>query len=222
MNDAYPIKDTSKLNYIDSLRGIAILMVILVHTSQSFDKISPSFFSICKYGQMGVQLFFFLSAYTLCLSVDRHGAEKKWFLSFYLKRYFRIAPLYYVGILLYFSISIILRNSTRMLSIFGSGLIGGPYNLPNILSNVFFVHNFYHGALNNIVPGGWSIGAEMAFYLIFPFIFIFYKKMISKNKVFLFLFPLIVFCLLLIAIYLTGTYIFHIELVNNRFDYFNI
>lgn len=54
-----------KLKHIDALRGIAVLLVILVHTSQSIPGISLPLRYFSKYGQMGVQLFFIISAYTL-------------------------------------------------------------------------------------------------------------------------------------------------------------
>ncbi len=47
-----------KLDYIDIVRGIAILMVILVHTSQAVNGVSQLVGDINRYGQMGVQLFF--------------------------------------------------------------------------------------------------------------------------------------------------------------------
>jgi peptidoglycan/LPS O-acetylase OafA/YrhL len=46
-----------------------------------------------------------------------------------------------------------------------------PYTPANVAANLFFVHGFVPAANNNIVPGGWSIGTEMAFYALFPLLF---------------------------------------------------
>jgi peptidoglycan/LPS O-acetylase OafA/YrhL len=58
-----------KYPHIDSARGIAILMVILIHTAQSVHQAVLDFkfipHIIHEYGQMGVQLFFVVSAFTL-------------------------------------------------------------------------------------------------------------------------------------------------------------
>jgi peptidoglycan/LPS O-acetylase OafA/YrhL len=63
------------LDYVDAMRGIAILMVILVHTSQNI-KIESELISLfCRYGQMGVQLFFVASAFTLCNSAENRNNE---------------------------------------------------------------------------------------------------------------------------------------------------
>lgn len=159
-----PSKKEDKLGYIDSLRGVAILMVIIVHIAQKVPGLTKSVKEVAMYGQMGVQLFFILSAYTLCLSIDRRKGEKK-LLHFYIRRFFRIAPLYYFGIFLYFIVSLIMEkafnDSTRL----------ADYTFLNIFSNVLFYHGFYPPAINNIVLGGWSIGAEMAFYVGVPFLF---------------------------------------------------
>ena len=69
------VESTRKYAYIDGLRGIAILMVVLFHQTPSvvwkssatrFDILIQSATSL---GQMGVQLFFVASALTLCLSL---------------------------------------------------------------------------------------------------------------------------------------------------------
>jgi peptidoglycan/LPS O-acetylase OafA/YrhL len=125
-----------------------------------------------NFGQMGVQLFFVLSALSLCISMERLIQKKDRFLVFYIKRYFRIAPLYYLGIIMYFLISFF-DNFFSNRHVFESG---SQYTLNNILYNVFFMHGFVPEANNNIVPGGWSIGTEMAFYILFPFLFILLKR----------------------------------------------
>ncbi len=167
-----------KLNHIDSIRGIAILMVILVHTSQKVDNLNfiTSIFS--SYGQMGVQLFFVASAYTLCLSATNRKHETHPYLKYTIRRYFRIAPLYYIGLVVFMLFSIFLYFYRT-----GEFIWPSQYVFKNILSNIFFVHGFYPPANNNIVPGGWSIGTEILFYLVFPFLFHLASYLFSKNTI---------------------------------------
>ncbi|MDW2886781.1 acyltransferase family protein [Exiguobacterium artemiae] len=170
------------LDSINMMRGLAILMVISVHTVQ---QIQGSFIlrSIGLYGMMGVQMFFVISAFTLCYSMDNKPNQT--ISIFYLKRYLRIAPVYYLGILMYLFIDILSRY-------FGFiNKTGYDYSLLNILVNISFLNGLYIPANNNIVPGGWSIGTEMIFYLVFPALFWIFNKFIAiKNH--LILLPLII------------------------------
>ena len=165
-----------KYSYIDSIRGIAILLVILVHVSQHFQNLNQFLKPLLAYGQMGVQLFFVASAFTLCLSSENRIEENNKFFKFGIRRIFRIAPAYYLGILLYFFINVFLNFFIE-----GEIKVDEKYNFLNIFLNVFFLHGFYLPANNSIVPGGWSIATEMSFYFIFPFINIFFRKYFESS-----------------------------------------
>jgi peptidoglycan/LPS O-acetylase OafA/YrhL len=158
-------KEPAKYPWIDVLRGVAILGVIAHHASLYEPGLGPVVRFFGGFGKMGVQLFFVASAITLCLSVAQR-AERHPVLSFYIRRYFRIAPLYYLGIIFYAIYSIPFNY------LHGYGLhADSAYNLPNISANAFFVHGFYAPANNTVVPGGWSIATEMSFYACFPLLF---------------------------------------------------
>lgn len=92
-----------KLQYIDFLRGIAILMVIVVHTNQySKNPHNVSLSRLTEYDARGVQLFFVLSAFTLYYSYHNRKTEQTHvFRNFFIRRIFRIAPMYYLGIIYY-------------------------------------------------------------------------------------------------------------------------
>lgn len=149
--------------FVDALRGIAVLLVMLTHTAQAVTGLAGPLDALAKYGQTGVQLFFVASAYTLCLSHARRAHETRPVASFYLRRLFRIAPLYIVGIATYFALHLLRQGA-------GPWVLE-PYTPAHVAANLFFVHGFVPAANNNIVPGGWSIGTEMAFYALFPLLF---------------------------------------------------
>lgn len=159
-----------KINYIDTLRGIAILMVVVVHHSQIFDSLPKLLKVVTSYGQMGVQLFFVASAFTLCTSFDLRRTEKNPFSSFFIRRYFRIAPLYYLGLVFYALCDMAFRN-------FSAPTAESIYTPFNVVSNLLFLHGFVPSAFNGVVPGGWSISTEMMFYLMFPALFILFTKL---------------------------------------------
>lgn len=207
----------TQLAFVDAMRGIAVLMVIFVHTAQRIPDLSRIVDRLAQYCQMGVQLFFFVSAYTLCLSYERRRGEPNGVCCFYIRRYFRIAPLYYIAILSYMSFAQVLVPLARI----PLEIDVGPYTIRNVLANMSFVHWCVPSANNNIVPGGWSIGTEMAFYLIFPLLFEFVRRVVAGG-----VYRLIVFiCVVTVAnigievLISTAT---HYSIYNNSFMYFSL
>lgn len=160
-----------KLRYIDALRGWAVLGVLLVHCSKAGTSNFPFLIgNIFDHGAMGVQLFYVVSAFTLFLSHQRRAdKEQHPTLNFFIRRFFRIAPLFYLAVAYY---------------LFQDGL-GPRYWLGdmdrittgNIVSNFFFVHGFNPYWINSIVPGGWSISVEMIFYCMVPFLVVKIKSL---------------------------------------------
>src|ERR1700722_18847017 len=106
-------------------------------------------------GARGVQLFFVVSALTLMLSWhardDGVGA-------FYIRRVFRIAPMFWLAIVLYLALAGV------------SFRYNGPQALTwsNVLASAAFLHGFHPETIDGIVPGGWTIANEMTFYILFP------------------------------------------------------
>ncbi|WP_372757964.1 acyltransferase family protein [Mariniflexile sp.] len=167
-----------KLNYIDAIRGIAIIMVVMRHAGQQGFVESPHFFSVLLgLGSSGVQLFFIASAFTLFRSYkNRSLIENNPIGNFFIRRLFRIAPVYYLAILYY-----IFHESLGARYWLGTQPIISNYNT---ISNMLFLHGFSPHWINTLVPGGWSIAVEMMFYAIFPFLF-FYIKTINDAFKFL-------------------------------------
>ena len=92
---------TPHVAYIDSLRGIAVASVIAVHISGVL-KVPGPLGSALTFGAKDVQLFYIVSALTLMMSMTkRAGSEPRPLLSFLLRRFFRIAPAFYLVLLVY-------------------------------------------------------------------------------------------------------------------------
>ncbi len=138
-----------RLQWIDSCRGIAILFVIIVHVGQLFSNTSIN--HISSFAKNGVQMFFIISGYTLFFSLEKN--RNKSYKSFIIRRFFRIAPLYYMSALYYSLMAI------------------NKLNVKFLLINLLFLNQFYLPAFNYIPPGGWSIATEMVFYTFIPFLY---------------------------------------------------
>ncbi|HEX3073691.1 MAG TPA: acyltransferase, partial [Ignavibacteriales bacterium] len=168
-------EETRRLAWIDALRGWAILGVVFVHTRQyglEEEGLPGLFKFIVHQGGKGVQLFYLLSAFTMYYTYIRHSRREKFYEgNFFIRRFFRIAPLYYLAIAYY---------------LWQDGFGPRPWlgedkfiSLSNIISNFLFVSGVHPYWINSLVPGGWSIAVEMSFYLLVPFLIIYVN---SKAK----------------------------------------
>lgn len=144
---------------------------------------------IFNYGQTGVQLFFVASAITLCLSSTQRNEKSS--INFYIRRFFRIAPLFYLAIPFYFLWRVCVEY-------YKLGVVDIPsnYSIHGVIETIFFVHGFDPKNFNFVVPGGWSIAVEMSFYAIFPILFFIQSKYKSKNFI-IFSVSVLLLCLLI-------------------------
>ncbi len=108
-------------DYIDLLRGVAICGVLSVHSTFGMNaagltQLPMHAESLLFAGKFGVSLFFVLSAYTLMLSLSgRIGTSQSMFLPYFIRRFFRIAPAYYLILFLVFFCMLKALTATRLL-----------------------------------------------------------------------------------------------------------
>ncbi len=143
------------LRYLDGLRGIAILMVLTIHTAQLVAGLSQPVRDVTFYGVRGVQLFFIVSGLTLTINYADRPFHA---LNFAARRYFRIAPMFYAGAALYL---LLVATTAIPLSTRDASAL-------DIAATFLFLHGWLPSAINTVVPGGWSIAAEAMFYVVFP------------------------------------------------------
>jgi peptidoglycan/LPS O-acetylase OafA/YrhL len=146
-----------RLAHLDALRGWAILGVMGVHAGNQF--VGPIHEST-RDGARGVELFYTLSALTLFLT--RRADEPSPTRSFFIRRFFRVAPMFWVTVGLY-------AMRSRVWN-FGAPL-EHRMPLPRAASLVFFVHGFSPSWLNGLF-GEWSVATEMMFYALVPLLYV--------------------------------------------------
>ncbi|MBI3556733.1 MAG: acyltransferase, partial [Deltaproteobacteria bacterium] len=160
------------LPYIDGLRGIAILLVLVAHTwAETGAKALPSggltwLGSYGGFASRGVELFFILSAFTLFASGSRRiQSEPRPVYSFYIRRLFRIFPLWWLATLFY-------------------GWQKGAGAAELLLSATMLFGFFRDVPRFDVVPGGWSLFVEESFYGFMPLVL---RKINDLRKAVIFL-----------------------------------
>ncbi len=146
------------LDWIDSLRGIAVTLVIASHAMPVLHGLPWTIKRVSNLGFFGVQLFFVVSCFTLARSWRGHEVVRPPSLtSFALRRVFRIVPAYFLAALLYAWL-----------------LPHGPITVTRLATFLTFLGGWAPSQMPTVpgawigVPGGWSIEAEMMFYVVFP------------------------------------------------------
>ncbi|HEX9048349.1 MAG TPA: acyltransferase [Verrucomicrobiae bacterium] len=150
----------ARLDFLDALRGLAILGVISTHCAWYADGDFRGK-AFAGAGLYGVQLFFMVSAFTIFLTLERALARETAVVSgFFIRRTLRILPMFWVGIVLY----AFLPGREHYYTHFHPSCL--YYLLTALLQHGW--HPYY---INAVVPGGWSIAVEGTFYLVAPFLF---------------------------------------------------
>ena len=181
-------------NGLNELRAFAALAVIFHHIElfKSRDHISSlcesPFFSyfIGTVGKNGVHLFFVLSGFliTYLLLKEKEKYKTILFKKFFLRRIFRIWPLYYLIVFIGFILIPFLAHNFDIFERvpFYYELISNPknYSLNAVLLYLLFLPNL--ALLYFRVPGcsqAWSVGVEEQFYILWPLlIYVFSRKKI--------------------------------------------
>jgi peptidoglycan/LPS O-acetylase OafA/YrhL len=181
-------------NGLNELRAFAALAVIWHHIElfKSGDHIGSLFGSgyfsyfISNIGENGVHLFFVLSGFliTFLLLKEKEKHSTVLFKKFYLRRIFRIWPLYYLIVIIGFILIPFLAHTFDIFERvpFYYELISNPknYSLNSALLYLLFLPNL--AKLYFRVPGcsqAWSVGVEEQFYILWPLlIYVFARKKI--------------------------------------------
>ncbi len=151
-----------RLGYLDSLRGIASLSVVLYHfiggfepSIQFLDKTQIHLWSIVFNGQDAVSFFFVLSGLVLSMKYfqGRHANQPIHYRNFAIARLYRLYPAFWVSLICYYLYSI------------RGGNIKVFQSLTDLLTEATLFRNFapLYGA-------GWTLNVELVLSLCLPFL----------------------------------------------------
>ncbi|MGB8815779.1 MAG: acyltransferase [Minisyncoccia bacterium] len=174
-----PKVEKQRYPYLDAMRGIAILLVIMYHTTIFMIHSTPNIlYRISGEGARGVQIFYIVSALTLCMSLSASFFTGKRLeqIKFWIRRFFRIAPAFYFVIIISTVIGVLFPLWKSMLYL--------DINSISVISAITFTNNFLPEYINSVIPGQWSVAIEMFFYLTVPLFFLRIKSLSSAKKYF--------------------------------------
>jgi peptidoglycan/LPS O-acetylase OafA/YrhL len=150
---------------LDGLRAVCIILTILCHTG------APGFIN----GALGVDVFFALSGYLITTLLVRENIQfgDVCLTCFYVRRFFRIVPLYYLTIALYGIAMYLASVAHHDYAIWLTYLKA----LPWLIS---FMSEFRPP--NEVFGHAWTLGIEEEYYIVWPIFFMAIAKFGGRSK----------------------------------------
>lgn len=155
---------TSRIQYIDAWRFIAIALVLICHVlAYSHPWYREQFPSLVwrlqNLGTFGVQIFFCISGFVICRGLlhEQSTTGAVGIRSFYIRRFFRIIPPLFIYMLAIAALS-------------ASGLVEAP--LGAFVKASLFLCNIGSESCGWFLGHTWSLAYEEQFYLVFPLLFV--------------------------------------------------
>jgi len=155
------VAQPQRLDFLDALRGLAAVYVIAYHLIYipSPNLAVPAWARLWAInGGTGVTLFFVISAFSLFYTTPARFKQGLPWVSYAMHRLFRIAPLFYLWIVL-----TIVRDHL---------VFHAAHPWWEIAASAGFVFNFIPIHQEGFVWASWTIGVEILFYVVFPFIYV--------------------------------------------------
>jgi peptidoglycan/LPS O-acetylase OafA/YrhL len=143
--DGFRAAGAQRFLALDTLRGVAILMVIFGHYLPDRLVFGGLAHQVSSLGRGGVMLFFLLSGYLIFRNVERQDA-----VTFLSRRLFKIFPAYSINVALIFALGYLSTDHTSL-------------NLKLLLANLFMVQDVFGQEMLNGVY--WTLLIEIKFYV---------------------------------------------------------
>lgn len=168
-----PNSKESNIPALTGIRFVAATMVFLCHNayySNEHTGFQGFFRGLLNEMYTGVTVFFVLSGFLICYNYyDLLKSSGRDYRIFFIKRFARTYPLYFILTTLYF----VYRFSI------------GKQELTEFLLNITLLKGFFKDYLYTGILQGWSLTTEETFYLLSPFIFYLIRRNFFLVSIFL-------------------------------------
>jgi exopolysaccharide production protein ExoZ len=167
-----PVKARHRDADLDVFRGIAILLILILHAGMLTPDIDahPYVRLLSLRSAVGVQLFVLLSGFLICRSWESVQGARAGLRAFALKRVAKIYPLYFLFLHLNILAFLILRAYVpRYVSPFNS-VSAENLTWGNYFAHLTFTQIFVPGGIHSLLDGSWTIICVVYFYILFPVI----------------------------------------------------
>ncbi len=162
------VKPKIHFHFVDALRGIASLWVVLFHASLEgklglLSSLLPNWLVaiVFNWGSLGVAIFFVLSGFVIAHSLREAKIDFAYFRYFSLRRFARLTPPYYFSIIITLGFAILSSNV--------KGVAFAPGEMPlspqRLFAHLFYLQDIFR--LGNINDIYWTLCLEIQFYLVF-------------------------------------------------------
>lgn len=151
----------NKLTGVEAARGMAALLVVLVHASSMFG--AAKYFGelplggLFTFGHAGVDFFFVLSGFIIYFIHANELGQARYLASYWLKRFIRLMPVYWVVLAGYAALLIVSPTPDRY-----------EQSLSAVLTSIFLIPQNH----TPILGVSWSLSHEILFYSLFSLFFI--------------------------------------------------
>lgn len=170
---------SERLPILDGLRGLAIILVLLHHfmVLEPANHIHAGIIKTAAFGGHGVDLFFVLSGFLITRILLNAKGQKNYFKNFYMRRFLRIFPLYYLWLLVFmFLIPFLFKEMPEIAEQIQA------YRQAQQKFPWYFAYgsNFLIALKGSFDRGGldisWSLAIEEHFYLFWPLLVWFFSE----------------------------------------------
>jgi len=176
-----PSEGPTRIPFLDGVRGYASLWVMLGHFSTRTGFGIP----IVENPGIAVDVFMIVSGFLMTQhfflreKVEPWQSGRTWII-FYARRFFRIAPLYYVLLIPSFFAFDYLSNAQQLTL---KSLLNIDYrpsasaDVANVLAHLSFLFGLFPKYCSVLIIPDWSLSLEMQFYAVFPFLMLLARQL---------------------------------------------
>jgi peptidoglycan/LPS O-acetylase OafA/YrhL len=178
-----PKARTSHLTYLDGVRGLAAVYVVLYHASVPTWAGGPlpgkmqTFIKFLTYGHFSVAVFIVLSGYCLMMPVAQSSdfSLRGGFVSYIKRRARRILPPYYAALAICLALIAVVPILHHPSNTQWDGALPA-FTVPAIGSHLLLIHNLSPGWIWKIDGPLWSVATEWQIYFAFPILILIARK----------------------------------------------